>query len=145
VFTWWGLVSGAVFVVSSSFSVTAIGLIGMSAATGVWCGVAVLCSFSWGVLVAGEELASVGKALLALALILAGVAGIALAAWAGGAESGDDADPQQGDAAGCGGEVPGVVAPCKGAAVVVAAAGSAAATASANTRRSGSCLQRARA
>lgn len=115
VFTLWGLLSGIVFVVSSCFSVTAINLIGVSAATGVWCGVAAACSFAWGVLVAGEELASVGKALLALALILAGMAGIALAAWAGGGAEigGDGEDSRHGDAGGG-------ARPCHGGAACVA-------------------------
>lgn len=87
VFSWWGLLSGALFVGSAANAVTAIALIGVSAATGVWCGVAVVVSFAWGVLVAGDEVAHMGRALAALALILAGIAGVAVAAWVGGGEA----------------------------------------------------------
>lgn len=83
-FTAWGLLAGALFVLSASNAVTAISLIGLAAATGVWCGVAVLASFCWGVLVAGDEVEHMGQAAAALALILCGIAGVALAAWTGG-------------------------------------------------------------
>ncbi|PSC71282.1 sugar transport [Micractinium conductrix] len=84
VFSWHGVLSGVLFVASSANAVTAISLIGLSAATGVWCGTAVLVSFAWGVLVAGDEVASMRQAAAALALILAGIAGVvAASAWGG--------------------------------------------------------------
>ena len=83
VFSWWGVLSGGLFVASSASAITAISLIGLSAASGVWCGTAVLVSFSFGVLVAGDHVERLGLAAAALALIVCGIAGIAVAAWAG--------------------------------------------------------------
>ena len=88
VFSWLGMLSGMLFVASAANAVTAIGLIGLSAASGLWCGTAVLVSFSYGVLVAGDRVESMGLAAAALALILCGIVGIALAAWAGGSNGG---------------------------------------------------------
>ena len=85
------MLSGALFVACAANAVTAISLIGLSAATGVWCGTAVLVSFSYGVLVAGDSVQRLGLAALALGLILFGIAGVALAAWAGGKEETSDA------------------------------------------------------
>jgi len=80
-----GVLSGALFVASAANAVTAISLIGLSAATGVWCGTAVIVSFAWGVMVAGDKVEHMGLALAALGLILAGIAGIVTAsAWGGG-------------------------------------------------------------
>lgn len=84
VFTWHGVLSGVLFVASSAHAVTAISLVGLAAATGVWCGTAVLVSFTWGVTVAGDKVEHLGRAAAALALILAGIAGI-LASAAGSA------------------------------------------------------------
>lgn len=83
VFTWYGVLSGALFVASSAHAVTAISLVGLAAATGVWCGTAVLVSFAWGVAVAGDQVQHMGLAAAALALILVGIAGIVASA-AGG-------------------------------------------------------------
>lgn len=85
VFTWYGVLSGILFVASSAHAVTAIALVGLATATGVWCGTAVLVSFGWGVAVAGDEVAHPGRAAAALALILAGIAGIVASAAGGGA------------------------------------------------------------
>ncbi|KAL4426522.1 hypothetical protein ABPG77_008380 [Micractinium sp. CCAP 211/92] len=87
VFTWHGVLSGVLFVASSAHAVTAISLVGLAAATGVWCGTAVLVSFTWGVTVAGDKVEHLGRAAAALALILVGIAGI-LASAAGRMEEG---------------------------------------------------------
>lgn len=86
VFSAWGVVSGCLFVLSAACAVTSISLIGLAAATGVWCGVAVLTSFAWGVLVAGDEVEHMWQAAAALALILAGIGGIAASAANGSQE-----------------------------------------------------------
>ncbi len=83
-FSAWGVLSGCLFVLSASNAVTAISLVGLAAATGVWCGVAVLTSFAWGVLGAGDKVQHMWQAVAALALILAGIAGIAASAAGGG-------------------------------------------------------------
>ncbi len=82
------MLSGALFVISAANAVTAISLIGLSAATGVWCGTAVLVSFAWGVFVAGDGVERMGLAAAALGLILAGIGGIVVAA-AGSGAAGD--------------------------------------------------------
>jgi glucose uptake protein GlcU len=92
VFSWLGMLSGALFVASAANAVTAIGLIGLSAASGLWCGTAVLVSFAYGVLVAGDHVESMELAAAALGLILCGIGGIALAAWAGGSNGGSSSD-----------------------------------------------------
>lgn len=83
-FSAYGMLSGVLFVLSASNAVTAISLIGLAAATGVWCGVAVLTSFAWGVLVVGDEVEHMWQAAAALALILLGISGIAASAANGG-------------------------------------------------------------
>lgn len=77
--TVWGVASGALFVLSCSQAVLGIGRLGLAVASGVWCGTAVLVSFFFGVVVAGEPIASSAQAAAGLALLLAGTAGIAAA------------------------------------------------------------------
>jgi glucose uptake protein GlcU len=104
VFSAWGLLGGALFVISTANAVTAVSLIGVSAATGVWCGVAVLCSFAWGVLVVGDQVDNMQQALAALAVILLGIAGIVAAAWAGSSEEDTADEAEEGEACALGDE-----------------------------------------
>lgn len=71
-FSFYGLLSGALFVTSTGCAVSAISLIGLAVASGVWCGTAVLSGFLWGVLVVGDHVQHMGEAAVAIAIILAG-------------------------------------------------------------------------
>lgn len=79
VFTPWGLLSGLLFTASTANTFAAIHHLGLSVASGVWCGVAVLMSFCWGIFVAGDQLTRPLLATLSLLLLVAGIVGIAAA------------------------------------------------------------------
>lgn len=81
---------------SSANAVAAIQCIGLAAASGVWCGTAVVVSFVCGIRFAGDEIEHLPQAVAAVGLTLAGIAGIALAAWMGGSQ---DAAASEGAAA----------------------------------------------
>ena len=70
-FTPWGLLSGVLFVTATAFTFYAIRLLGLSVASGVWCGTAILCSFGYGVAFGGDTIANAGLAAAALALAFA--------------------------------------------------------------------------
>ena len=84
VFTAWGLLSGALFVSSAANTFIAIKHLGLSVASGIWCGTAILVSFFYGVGVAGDHVSHGVLAGLALLLLLLGVVGIAAAGQLGG-------------------------------------------------------------
>jgi multidrug transporter EmrE-like cation transporter len=48
VFTPWGMLSGALFVSSTGCTFFAIDLLGVSVASAIWCGTAMLASYIWG-------------------------------------------------------------------------------------------------
>lgn len=77
VFTWWGVLSAGLWITSSILSIIAIQNVGLSIAQGVWSGSTILVSFVWG-LIFKEEMKSIGLSVLAIILILLGVAGISL-------------------------------------------------------------------
>lgn len=83
-FTPLGLASGALFVVAAASTFAAISYLGLAVASGVWCGTAVLVSFAYGVLVAGDAISQPQLAAAALALLLLGIAGMAVAGQLGG-------------------------------------------------------------
>lgn len=84
--TVFGVLSGAFFVLSALHAVLAISRIGLAAASGIWCGVAVLVSAAWGIWGAGERIHSPTTAALGIASLLVGIGGIAAVSHAGGAE-----------------------------------------------------------
>lgn len=74
-----GALAGGLFVFASLFSFVAVPLVGLSVAQGVWGGTAIFVAFAWGALgppAVRAPLGSVPLSALALALLLAGVAGI---------------------------------------------------------------------
>jgi hypothetical protein len=79
VFTAWGLLSGALFVAATANTFIAIHYLGLSVASGLWCGTAVLTSFAYGVGVAGDQLSDKTLAGAALLMLVAGIVGIAAA------------------------------------------------------------------
>lgn len=75
-FTAWGLLSGLFFVLSIAHAFLSINLLdNVAAATGVWCGVAMVVSFVFGVST-GDHVGSPVLAAAALACMLLGVGGI---------------------------------------------------------------------
>ena len=75
-FTAWGLLSGLFFVLSIAHAFLSINLLdNVAAATGIWCGVAMLVSFAFGV-ATGDHVGSPVLAAMALVGMLLGVAGI---------------------------------------------------------------------
>lgn len=79
-FTFFGALAGALFVFAGLFSFAAVPLVGLSVAQGIWGGSAIIVSFAWGAVGPAELRAPLGSlplSILALALLLTGVAGIA--------------------------------------------------------------------
>jgi glucose uptake protein GlcU len=77
VFTPWGMLSGALFVSSTGCTFFAIDLLGVSVASAIWCGTAMLASYIWGLRINHEELSRPGFSIPALLLLVGGLAGIA--------------------------------------------------------------------
>eukprot|EP00884_Botryococcus_braunii_P004675 jgi/Botrbrau1/14208/Bobra.0291s0013.1 len=78
VFTPWGLLSGLLFVLSTANAFFAISKMGLSSASGIWCGTAVVVSFTFGVRIMGDQITRPALAAPGLVLLIAGLAGIAL-------------------------------------------------------------------
>lgn len=77
-FTPWGMLSGAFFVASTGCTFVAIDLLGISVASAVWCGTAMLSSSIWGLRANNEKLGHPGFSIPALLLLVGGLAGIGL-------------------------------------------------------------------
>mmetsp|Transcript_9442 Transcript_9442/g.28516 ORF Transcript_9442/g.28516 Transcript_9442/m.28516 type:complete len:330 (+) Transcript_9442:197-1186(+) len=74
-----GTIAGFLFVLSLVFSFTAVKLVGVSIAQGVWGGVAILIAFLWGVVgpaPLGHPVHSTVMSLIALILLIGGLLGI---------------------------------------------------------------------
>jgi multidrug transporter EmrE-like cation transporter len=77
-FTALGLLSGAMFVAAIGCSFLAVQLLdSVAVATGIWCGVAMVASFCFGVL-SGDHVSDVALATLALVLMVTSIVGITL-------------------------------------------------------------------
>mmetsp|Transcript_71 Transcript_71/g.158 ORF Transcript_71/g.158 Transcript_71/m.158 type:complete len:317 (-) Transcript_71:173-1123(-) len=76
-----GLLSGLLFVIATANSFAAISAVGLSIGSGIWCGTAVLISFTFGILVAGEKLHNLPLAVSAIAILLFGISGIAYSSY----------------------------------------------------------------
>lgn len=72
-----GLAAGTLFVISISFSFAAVQYIGVALGQGVWGGIAILVSYSWGVAKFGDTVSKPWLAATALLLLSIGVLGIA--------------------------------------------------------------------
>lgn len=77
VFTPWGLLAGLLFVLSTAHAFFAISKLGLSSASGIWCGTAVVVSFTFGVRVMGDTITRPAVAAPGLVLLITGLAGIA--------------------------------------------------------------------
>jgi hypothetical protein len=75
-FTWWGVVSGIFWVPGGIAAVVSVTNIGLAVGQGVWSTLIVIVSFSWGVLFFHEQMRSTSGSLLALALLVLGIAGM---------------------------------------------------------------------
>ncbi len=49
VFTPWGMLSGALFVLSTGCTFFAIDILGISFSSAIWSGTAIIASFTWGI------------------------------------------------------------------------------------------------
>lgn len=78
VFTPYGFAGGVIWSLASMLSFVAIRHAGLSVGQGVWSGASILTSFIWGVAVAHEKVHRLPVAITALAIMIAGIAGIAL-------------------------------------------------------------------
>ncbi|KAK9832669.1 hypothetical protein WJX74_006041 [Apatococcus lobatus] len=78
VFSYWGLISGFLFVFSTANAFAAFQALGLSVGLGVLCGTSVLASFMFGVRCSGETIHHPGLAAPALILLVGGVAGLAI-------------------------------------------------------------------
>jgi len=80
VFTPWGILSAAIWVFSSILSIFAINNAGLAVSQGLWSGATIIVSFLWGALYFETILRSVPASVVALGLIVLGIAGISVAA-----------------------------------------------------------------
>lgn len=91
VWTWWALLSALFFVVSLANAFRAVRLVGVSIATGVWAGTAVLVSFLAGLIFDPQGgLHHTVVAVVAILILLGGVAGLAWSGHAGRAGIGQE-------------------------------------------------------
>lgn len=77
-FSWLAMVGGMLFVFATCSSFIAVELIGLALAQGIWGGVAILVSFSWGIVGFGQYPKSPVLSALGLVVLCVGIAGIAL-------------------------------------------------------------------
>lgn len=75
----WGVLGAGQLVVLQVFAVNAIRSLGLAVAPSVWAGLSIVVSFLWGRWGFGEPLAEPLAAIFGLVLLIAGIAGLALA------------------------------------------------------------------
>ena len=73
----WGVAGASIMTATQLCAWPAIQSLGAAVGPGVWCGIGMLTSFAWGVLVFGETLHSPPLAAFALLALVAGVGGVA--------------------------------------------------------------------
>jgi len=78
-FTVWGILSAALWMVSSLLSIIAIQNAGLAVSQGVWSGCTIIISFLWGAVIFKQPMKSVGISVVGILLLLLGIAGISLA------------------------------------------------------------------
>ena len=74
--TWWGLVSGTLWVLGGTGGIYAIRMAGLAIAVGVWASVMIGVNFVWGILVFREPIHDVLGTLAAFVLLTAGLVGM---------------------------------------------------------------------
>lgn len=85
----WGILSGALLMVSTASTFTAIDRIGLSLSTGLLSGTSVIVSFSFGAMVQGEAFSRVPLAVCAIAILV-----VAIIAYAAAGQLASTADQQ---------------------------------------------------
>ena len=85
----WGILSGALLMVSTASTFTAIDRIGLSMSTGLLSGTSVIVSFSFGAVVQGEAFSRVPLAVCAIAILV-----VAIVAYAAAGQLASTADQQ---------------------------------------------------
>eukprot|EP01119_Soliformovum_irregulare_P018063 TRINITY_DN5475_c0_g1_i1.p1 TRINITY_DN5475_c0_g1~~TRINITY_DN5475_c0_g1_i1.p1 ORF type:complete len:343 (-),score=79.59 TRINITY_DN5475_c0_g1_i1:69-1097(-) len=76
IFTYFGIIGAALWVPASILSIFAINLAGLSIAVGTWAGVTIVVSFLWGALEMGTPVHSLALSIVALGLMILGIAGL---------------------------------------------------------------------
>jgi glucose uptake protein GlcU len=77
--TYWGIVSGTLWVFSSILSVFAVNYSGLAVSQGIWAGCTIIVSFFWGSVIFHQELESLGLSLVGLVMLMVGIAGMSIA------------------------------------------------------------------
>ena len=76
--TWWGLLSGFLWVVGGTGGIAAIRMAGLAIAVGTWASVMILVNFVWGIMVFHEPINDVKSAILAFLLLTLGLVGMSI-------------------------------------------------------------------
>jgi len=76
--TWWGLLSGMLWVVGGTGGIYAIRAAGIAVAVGTWASVMVMVNFCWGILVFREPVSSVPSTLGAFLCLATGIVGMSM-------------------------------------------------------------------
>ena len=76
--TWWGLVSGMLWVLGGTGGIYAIRLAGLAVAVGTWASVMIAVNFAWGILVFREPVHDVWGTLGAFLLLSLGLVGMSI-------------------------------------------------------------------
>jgi len=78
VFTPFGIAGASLWVPASILSIFAIRYLGMSVGVGIWAGTTILISFLWGAVVFSDHVKNIPLSIVALVLLLVGIAGLSL-------------------------------------------------------------------
>jgi glucose uptake protein GlcU len=76
--TWWGLVSGLLWVLGGTGGIYAIRMAGLAIAVGTWASVMIAVNFWWGILVFHEPIHDLGGTAAAFVLLSAGLVGMSI-------------------------------------------------------------------
>jgi hypothetical protein len=76
--TWWGLLSGLLWVLGGTGGIYAIRMAGLAIAVGTWASVMIAVNFAWGILVFQEPIHDIGGTLVAFLLLAAGLVGMSV-------------------------------------------------------------------
>jgi len=79
ILTYWGIVSGALWVTSSILSIFAVTYSGLAVSQGIWAGCTIIVSFFWGAVIFHQELLNLGLSLVGLGMLMIGIVGMSIA------------------------------------------------------------------
>jgi multidrug transporter EmrE-like cation transporter len=76
--TAWGILSAALWMISSLLSIFAIQNVGLAVSQGIWSGFTIIVSFLWGALAFEQKPNNIGLSILGLIMLMVGIGGISL-------------------------------------------------------------------